>query len=306
MSVNSRGQLNLMMKKAPRKNRRKKTGGFGRFDRVVPVLKILAGLSVLGALSVSFVCGYGFVIRTNSLRIQDVRVEGASILSRDAIIRRAGINPGDNILAVNLSLARRRLQADPWIGEVRISRVLPSTIMINVREHTPVAVMDYAGGLLINSRREIFKRLEPTDPVSLPLISGVGLIDLDAAGRSISPVLNDALDVIETVALVKRRLPNINIKKVRADRDTGLTLYAFEDIDEVRLGFDDENDNYLGKFRRLNYMLSHCDELGDINRLAAAGFEYPDRVVVRKAVGDSYAATVKGGNHEGTGHYRRS
>ena len=294
------------MKKAPRKNRKKKTAGFGWFDRIMPFVKILAGLSALASLSACFVFGYGFVIRTESLRIKDVRVEGASILSRKAIIQRAGISASDNILAVNLSVARRRLQAEPWIGEVRISRVLPSTIVINVREHTPVAVMDLGGGLLINSRRQIFKRLESTDPVSLPLISGVGLNDLDAIGRSVSPVLNDALDVIETVSLIKRAMPGMTINKVLADRDTGLTLYAFDDIDEVRLGFDDENDNYLGKFRRLNYMLNHCDDLGDDNRLAAAGFEYPDRVVVRKAVGNSYAATVKGGNHEGTGHYRRS
>ena len=306
MSVNRRGQLNLMMKKAPRKNRKKKSAGSGRFDRMVPFLKVSAGLSVLAALSACFVFGYGFVIRAESLRIKDVRVVGASILSRNAIIRRAGINPGENILAVNLTVARRRLQADPWINEVRISRVFPSIIVINVLEQTPVAILDYGGGLLINSRHEIFKRLESTDPVSLPVISGVDLNDLDKAGRSASQVLNDALDVIETVSLIKRGMPGINIKKVLADRDTGLTLYAFEDIDEVRLGFDDDNDNYLGKFRRLNYMLNHCDDLGGSNRLAAAGFEYSDRVVVRRAAGDSYAATVKGGNHEGTGHYRRS
>ena len=91
-----------------------------------------------------------------------------------------------------------------------------------------------------------------------------------------------------------------------ADRDMGLTLYAFNAVEEVRLGFDDDNDNYLNKFRRLNHMLKHRISRDGGGRLAAAGFEYPDRVVVRAAGGDSYAATQKGGNHEGTGHHRRS
>jgi cell division protein FtsQ len=289
-----------MMKKAPRKNRKKSVTGYGRFEKVKPVLRVMAVVSVLVVLSAGFVFGYGFFICSDCLRVTDVRVEGASILSRSAIIRRAGIKPGDNILAVNLSVARRRLQAEPWIRDVRISRIFPSTIAIGIREHTPVAILDCEGGLLLNSRREIFKRVEAADPVSLPVISGVTLNDFDKTGRSTSPVLNDAFDVIEN------RMPDMNFEKVLADPDTGLTLYAFGSIDEVRFGFDDDNDNYLNKFRRLKYMLKYCSNRGDAGRLAAAGFEYPDRVVVRTAVGDSYAATLKGGNHEGTGYHRRS
>ena len=98
----------------------------------------------------------------------------------------------------------------------------------------------------------------------------------------------------------------MNIRKVIADRDTGLTLCAFDDIEEVRFGFDDENDNFLNKFRRLNHMLSYRVTRDGGGRLAAAGFEYPDRIVVKTATGETFAATEKGGNHEGTGHNRRS
>jgi hypothetical protein len=98
----------------------------------------------------------------------------------------------------------------------------------------------------------------------------------------------------------------MNIRKVVADRDTGLTLYAFDTVEEVRLGFDEDNDNYITKFRRLGQMLNHCSSQTGDGRLAAAGFEYPDRVVVRAAAGEDYAATSKGGIHEGTGHHRRS
>lgn len=306
MSVNKRGQVDLMRKKAPRKNRKKKTAGFGRFDRMLPALKIVAGVSALIILSVCFVFAYGFFVRSDSLRIADVQVRGNTIIDRAGILRRADIKPGDNILSVNLSVARRRLQAEPWIAEVRINRILPKTIVIDVREHEPMAVMTWGGGFLINRRREVFKRLEPADPASLPAISGVDFNHLDDAGRSTSPVLNAALDVIETVTALEGRMPGVNLKKVVADRDTGLTLYAFDAVDEVRLGFDDDKDNYFNKFKRLKLMLNYCRNQKDSRRLAAAGFEYPDRVVVRTAAGKTYAATGKGGNHEGTGHHRRS
>jgi cell division protein FtsQ len=294
------------MKKAPRKNRKKKVAGCGRVTGMVPALKVMGGMAALLMVSVCFVYGYGLFVRTDCLRISDVQVKGVSFLSPETVIHRAGIEAGMNILAVNLSVARRRLQADPWIAEVRISRVLPSTIVINIREHTPLAIVDWGDCFLINSRRAIFKRVESTDPASLPVISGVDYGDLDAAGRSVSPVLNAALDVIEMGSIIEQRIPGMNIRKVIADRDTGLTLYAFETIDEVRLGFDDDNDNYINKFRRLGHMLEHCSGQAGGSRLAAAGFEYPDRVVVKTVAGDAYAVTNKGGSHEGTGHHRRS
>jgi len=294
------------MKRASRKNRKKGAPVFNRFFKPGPSWKVVAGIIVLLVVSTCFVSGYGVFVRSDCLRVKDVQVEGASVLSREAVIARAGIEPGTNIMAVNLSVARKRLQADPWIAEVRISRVLPSTIMIGVKEHEPVAVMEWGDGFLINSRREVFKRVESTDPVSLPVIIGVDYSDLNMAGRSVSPVLNAALDAVETAAIIGRQVPGMRIGKVIADRDTGLTLCALDAVNEVRLGFDDDHDNYLKKFQRLNHMLKHRASRGGNSRLAAAGFEYPDRVVVKAAVGDSYAVTQKGGNHEGTGHNRRS
>lgn len=294
------------MKKTRRQNRKKVGAGFRRFEGAGTVLKVFAGMIALCMVSTLFISGYCFFVRSNCLRIDDIQVRGVSILNREAIIQRTGIERGANILAVNLSVARRRLQAEPWIAEVRIARMMPSTIVIDIREHEPVAILDWQGGFLINSRRYVFKQVESTDPVSLPVISGIDGSDLDADGRSSSPVLNAALNMIETVSVLGRREPGMKINKVVADRDTGLTLYAFDAIEEVRLGFDDDKDSYLNKFRRLNYMLKHCAGRVESVRLAAAGFEYPDRVVVKTEAGGSYAVTQKGGNHEGTGYHRRS
>jgi len=295
-----------MIKRAPRKNRRKKTVDRGRLDAVVSFLKVGGVLAVLLAVSGGFIGLYGLMTGSDSLRIHDIQVKGASSLSAESVIRRAGIQTGANILAVNLSKARRRLAADPWIAEARIIRSLPATIVIDIREHVPVAVLDWDGGFLINSRRKIFKRLEATDGLSLPVVSGLDLSDVDAAGRAVGPALNAALDVIETAAIMGRRNPDLNVQTVAVDRDMGLTLLALGAIDEVRLGFDDDNDDYVKKFRRLNHMLRHRRGGEGQGRLAAAGLEYPDRVVVRTTTEEAYAVTQKGGHHEGAGHHRRS
>lgn len=305
MLENKMQHFRFLIKRMPRKNRKKSTGSEGRVV-MGPALKVTAGVVVLLMLSACFVFGYGVFTRSAGLRINDIRVEGVSLLNREAVIKRAGIETGSNILAVNLSVARRRLQADPWIAEVRMRRELPSTIVIDVREHTPMAIVDWGDRFLINSRREVFKPVEAADSVALPVIAGVDYADLNAAGRPVSPVLNSALDAIEMVSVIGRRMPGMNISKVIADRDMGLTLYSFDGIDEVRLGFDDDHDSYLNKLRRLNHMLEHCSSRGEGGRLAAAGLEYPDRVVVKTAAGDSSAAIKKGGNHAGTGHHRRS
>ena len=102
--------------------------GRGRFGLLFKVLCLLALVVALTAGATVF------------FRVEVVSVEGNHRYSREEIVEVAGIGQGDNLYAWNkFRVAERLLQTLPYIGEVSIRRVLPSTVVITVSEWDAVA-----------------------------------------------------------------------------------------------------------------------------------------------------------------------
>ena len=102
--------------------------GRGRFGLLFKVLCLLALVVALTAGATVF------------FRVEVVSVEGNHRYSREEIVEVAGIQQGDNLYAWNkFRVADQLLQSLPYIGEVSIRRVLPSTVVITVSEWDAVA-----------------------------------------------------------------------------------------------------------------------------------------------------------------------
>ena len=79
-------------------------------------LKLIALIAVLMGFSALFMVGYAAVTRTDYFRTEAIKVSGASRLTESAILTQAKIHKGDNLLAINLGLVRKRLLAHPWVA----------------------------------------------------------------------------------------------------------------------------------------------------------------------------------------------
>jgi cell division protein FtsQ len=202
---------------------------------------------------------------------RQIQVEGARRLPARTVASIAGVHAGINVLSVNLSAARRRLLAHPWVAEAEVRRELPSGLQIRVREHTAAAVVDLGRKFLLNEQGEIFKEWDAADPSGLPVVSGLKPADLRVADRSgaatevpaaLGPAVPDrpALSrpmeaVLQVLALGREKdsvLPVEQISAVRVDRELGLTLLAYDDAKSIRLGYDD----YIAKYRLLADLLA--------------------------------------------------
>ena len=94
------------------------------------------------------------------LRITEIEVVGALFYSDEEIISFSGMMPGDNILLIDRLGAQRRIETSlAYISDVRIRRVLPDTIRIEVTERTAMAALRYRGRyLIIDSDGRILQR----------------------------------------------------------------------------------------------------------------------------------------------------
>jgi cell division protein FtsQ len=106
--------------------------------------------------------------------VRTIRVQGTSRRSSEQVVQSAGLQTGKNVFAVDLENTRARILADPWIEKATVTRKLPSTIAVEVTEREAAAAVSVGGDLVLCTHEgELFKRLEPGDPSSLVVITGL-------------------------------------------------------------------------------------------------------------------------------------
>jgi cell division protein FtsQ len=128
--------------------------------------------------------------------VSEIVVTGGHFRSVDQIADTAGIKKGDNVFALDLDEAKKKLLEDPWIHEAQLARRLPGTVYVHVVEREAGAIVSLSAELYLVARDgEIFKRLEPGDPVDMPVITGVTQEAIADDREAVKATLRRALDL---------------------------------------------------------------------------------------------------------------
>lgn len=91
------------------------------------------------ALPVILVAAFALASYTSLFATRDIRIEGAVTLTREDVLRLAGIGPGTNVFHLDADAVARALVADPWIATASVERHLPGTVVIRLQEREPIA-----------------------------------------------------------------------------------------------------------------------------------------------------------------------
>jgi cell division protein FtsQ len=135
------------------------------------------GLSlVLGTAVATAWGGYRLALGSPRFSVQSVEVETSQRLTDREVARRAGIEFGSSLLALDLRAAEQRLLTDAWVESVRITRKLPHTLRVQLKEHEAAALAVLDGELfLVDAKGEPFKSWQTGDSHDLPVLTGVTL-----------------------------------------------------------------------------------------------------------------------------------
>lgn len=108
-------------------------------------------------------------------RLSAVRVKGASPLATGDILKAAGLYKDQPLAGMDLEAIRRRIELVGWVHDVRVVRLLPDTIMIQVVERRQLAVWQAAGRRqVIDVRGAPIPEADPARFPGLPLVVGAG------------------------------------------------------------------------------------------------------------------------------------
>ena len=270
----------LEKKKPIRKNRFKKDTRKRRQkirSRLAVGLKLFAVVALMMGFSAIFMAGYAAVTRTDYFRAEAIQVTGLSRLTRAAVLAQAGIRKGDNLLALNLSLTRKRLLAHPWIAAAYVAREIPGTIRLEITEHKALAVLDLGRKFLINTQGRIFKEYNPDDPRDLPLVTGMAYWDISLGDDALSPVMKAVVEVLRISRTRNSAIAYSQIRHVHVDPELGVSLRVWEDQRLVKLGFGD----YEDKYRRIAKLLPYLKHSRQWSGFESIDANHPDRIVVQ-------------------------
>ncbi|HET7696425.1 MAG TPA: FtsQ-type POTRA domain-containing protein [Vicinamibacterales bacterium] len=272
-----------MRVKAPaEKNFRRARTRPGSARRSAGLLRYVSWRLVRYLVAVTFVAYAGYtattlVLHASALQVRRIAVHGNVRISSGEVQAIVDGLRGTSILTADLVGYRRRLMESPWIADVALRRVLPSTVEIFVSERRPVGLCRLgstlylvdAGGTLIDEFGPLYSEFD------LPIIDG--LVASPSSGQpTIDPARADlAARVIDSLASrndIARRVSQIDVRDIH---------------DAVVMLQDDPALLHLGDEKFLERLQSYVD-LAPALREQVSDIDYVDlrfgeRVYVRPA-----------------------
>ena len=271
-----------MARKRIRKNYYKNSAAKRRYKiitRVVFSLKTAVVGTLLLLVSFLFIFTYDLITQCDYFRAESLTVTGAHRLTETQILQQSQLTKGINILSVNLSRVRKRLLAHSWIEEAEVSRELPTGISIRIKEHKPLAILDIGRKFIINTHGELFKEMDASDHCRVPMISGLEFSDINVRGEARSVPFDAVMKILALGRKPESVLPCRLIKRIRVDREMGLTIYAFDRIKAIKIGYD----NYRDKYEMLKNVLYYLKKNGSFSQLESIDLNNLNRIVVNPA-----------------------
>jgi cell division septal protein FtsQ len=245
--------------------------------------KTIGGLLAVPLMALLFIFAHDLITQWDHFNAQTIQITGNRHLTDNQILELAGIHRGQNILAVNLGLARRRLISHGWIADAAVNRKLPAGLGIEIREYTPAAVLDLGPGFLMNARGSVFKKAGPDESGRLPVVSGLVYADLAGGKQPVTPLMRAVVNLLEMSRDPAAVIPGKRLKKIQADRETGLTLTLAGRPATIKIGYD----RYPEKLHLLNLISQFAAKTQSLTTIESIDLNNTNRIVLGPVTPDT-------------------
>ncbi|MCG8418115.1 MAG: FtsQ-type POTRA domain-containing protein [Proteobacteria bacterium] len=245
--------------------------------RSLPVF-IIAGATVV--LVAGSCLGYRLLTTSPRFSVRSIEVLGNRVLSDEQVRALAQVAPGDNIFRIELGDVIQALERTPWIARAEVSRALPATLVVEIEEHQPRALVELGGLYLADASGQVFKRaaIERGEGEQLTLITGLSREDYIERPGQVEKAIRDALAVATLYSAhpTRPRLGEIHIHPRH-----GTILLTYESALALRLGHGEKAvlDRRLRAFDTIWRALTP-GERRRTRAIYADGSNRPDRVTV--------------------------
>lgn len=166
-----------------------------------------------------------FALSSELFSLKSIYVTGNKTITKNDIINLSHLQYGKNLFKVNKKKIVKSIFQNPKIKAVRIKRILPSSVSIDIIEREAIAIIPYLGSYLnIDDEALIIAVTGLSKETDIPIIEGFEFNDFKI-GETIKIDNEKQLDITMDLLIVLRDI----------ELNESIDLINVEDIDNVRL-----------------------------------------------------------------------
>jgi cell division protein FtsQ len=210
-------------------------------ERRQRALALRRSLVAIVGLAVVFLVAWAVTAALNApvFTIKRIAVTGTAHLSDADVVRLARIAQGTTLPRVDKRGAARRIAASPWVEKVRIDRDFPSTLIIEVTERRPAAIVDAGGSTMwVVSGDGLWLGPRSAEESGVPVIVDLQKVSPVSGGKVNEPVLRNAIAVAAGLGpelrAITRTISAPSIEKTALMTDSDVEVYVGEATDMAR------------------------------------------------------------------------
>lgn len=259
----------------PRKKREEKGGE--KFQRILKKTVRVAFQLLL--LSLFFFIGYRVYFRLLEdpwFRVNEVEVEGIQKISRETVLSLIELEGMPNLFTLRLRGVAKRLEQHPWIEQVKVRKVFPNKIWVQIDERKPIAILQLEEPYYIDTKGVIFSPVGDRDKFNYPFLTGLTRQSLEKDPLEAKRLIMKALEFLRIVNKEKA-FPPEEISEIHMEKAFGLYYFTKTEGVEVRMGWE----HFGEKLRKLSIIWSDLRKRG----LSVVSIDCSDlkRMVVKRS-----------------------
>lgn len=147
--------------------------------------------------------------------------------------------PGPNIFRIDLGRMAEALESEPRVARAVLRRRLPDTLVIEIEENRPAALVEMDGMYLAEESGRVFARalIERGDGAGLPVVTGIAREDYAADAAAAEARIRRALEAVRAWTEPDDAAPaRPALGEVHADVRRGITFFTHDTALAVRVG----------------------------------------------------------------------
>lgn len=241
-----------------------------------PLKKIAIGLAGAALVYGVLFFAWRLVGSATFFRVKTIEVSKTQRLSRDEILAMAGVEPGRDLLRMNLKRMGEQIAQNPWVETVRIRRFYPDGLSISIVEREPLAVVNMGFFYYLDKKSTVFKVLNQGDRLDYPVVTGFSEEDLNSDPAGTKEALQATCELLK-ILRDKGSFILADVSEIHYDKGYGFTLFTASGGLPVKIGATD----FSGKIER--FARIYQDLMAQRPALHYIDLDYNDKIIIKKS-----------------------
>lgn len=205
-----------------------------------------------------------FLLSSEIFEIKNIYVTGNKTVAKDEIIKLSNIQYKQNIFKLNTKDIIKGMFNNPKIKAVKIKRVLPSSIALDIIEREGVALIPYLGSYIkIDEETVIIEVISLESDLNLPIVSGITFSDFKLGEKLKSEKLDQLNSVMEVIKCLKSVKMTDIIEAINVEDSSNIIITTSNNI-RVYLG-NNKLDYKIGMAKSIVEDLTKDNEIGIVD-----------------------------------------